>query len=76
MGATVSEVGAVVIVGGNFEGSDQTLAGALLAQFTFSANDPRETAIALMLAGLVLVLLGGLTAIQQLGGAQLRFRTA
>jgi tungstate transport system permease protein len=76
MGATVSEVGAVVIVGGNFQGSDQTLAGALLSEFTFSANDPRETAIALMLAGLVLALLGGLTVIQQLGSVQPRFRTA
>jgi tungstate transport system permease protein len=75
-GATVSEVGAVIIVGGNFVNRDQTLAGALLAQFTFSANDPVETAVALMLAGLVLVLLGSLTVIQQLGGVQLRFRTA
>ena len=51
MGATVSEVGAVVIVGGNFQGEDETLASALLAKFTFCPNDPRETAIALMLGG-------------------------
>jgi tungstate transport system permease protein len=76
MGATVSEVGAVVIVGGNFEGHTETLASALLANFTSSANDPRETANALMLAGLVLLLLGGLTVIQQLGSVQPRFRAA
>jgi tungstate transport system permease protein len=74
MGAAVSEVGAVIIVGGNFQGQTSTLASALLSEFTFSANDPRETAIALMLGGLVLVLLGGLTVIQQLGSAQPRFR--
>jgi tungstate transport system permease protein len=74
MGATVSEVGAVVIVGGNFEGKDETLASALLANFTYAANDPRELAIALMLGGLVLVLLGTLTVLQQLGSAQPRFR--
>src|SRR5262249_43159304 len=33
MGATVSEVGAVVIVGGNFEGKTETLASALLSKF-------------------------------------------
>lgn len=74
VGATVSEVGAVIIVGGNFQGQTQTLAGALLSEFTFSANDPRETAIALMLGGLVFVLLGSLTVMQQLGSAQPRFR--
>ena len=71
----MSEVGAVIIVGGNFQGHDQTLAGALLPQFTDTANDPTETAIALMLLGLILVLLGALTILQQYaGGIRLRFR--
>jgi tungstate transport system permease protein len=74
VGATVSEVGAVIIVGGNFQGHDQTLAGALLSQFTDTANDPTETAIALMLLGLILVLLGGLSILQQYaGGIRMRF---
>jgi|SRR5581483_10139035 len=76
MGATMSEVGAVIIVGGNFEGHDETLASALLANFTQQANDPTETAIALVLLVMILVLLGTLTAIQQrTRGIHLRFRT-
>lgn len=66
--STVSEVGAVIIVGGDFQGRDQTLAGALLTQFTDTANDPQETAIALLLAALVVILLGALTLLQQSGG--------
>jgi tungstate transport system permease protein len=76
-GSTVSEVGAVIIVGGDFQGKDQTLAGALLLQFTDTANDPQETAIALMLLCLILLLLGGLTVLQQSrGGIRMRFRPA
>jgi tungstate transport system permease protein len=75
MGATMSEVGAVIIVGGNFEGRDETLASALLANFTDTANDPTELAIALVLLALILVLLGTLTAIQQrTRGIKLSFR--
>jgi tungstate transport system permease protein len=76
-GSTISEVGAVIIVGGDFQGKDQTLAGALLLQFTNTANDPQETAIALMLLCLILLLLGGLTVLQQSsGGIRMRFRAA
>jgi tungstate transport system permease protein len=76
MGATISEVGAVIIVGGNFEGHDETLASALLANFTDTANDPTELAIALVLLLMILVLLGTLTAIQQrTRGIKLSFRT-
>jgi tungstate transport system permease protein len=74
MGATMSEVGAVIIVGGNFEGHDETLASALLANFTSQATDPTETAIALLLLAMILLLLGILTVVQQrTRGIRLRF---
>ena len=68
----------MIIVGGNIQGHDETLASALLEQF----NDYRPTtrtrsAIALVLLALILVLIGTLTVIQQrTGGIQLRFRAA
>ena len=77
LGATISEIGAVVIVGGSFQGSDETLASALMDQFNYTGRDPLATAIALLLLALILVLAGVLTVIQQrTGGIQLRFRTA
>ena len=39
-GAALAEVGAVVIVGGNIESHDQTLASAVLAQFNDYGNVP------------------------------------
>jgi tungstate transport system permease protein len=75
LGTGISEVGAVVIVGGNRVGESQTLASALLANFTYQPNDPQETAIALLLLALILVLIGMLTVLQQrTRGIQLRFR--
>jgi tungstate transport system permease protein len=77
LAATISEVGAVVIVGGNFQGHDETLASALLEQFNYTTHEPYASAIALVLLALILVLVGALTVIQQrTGGIQLRFRTA
>jgi len=77
LGATISEVGAVVIVGGNFQGHDETLASALLEQFNYTAHEPYATAIALVLLALILVLIAALTVVQQrTSGIQLRFRTA
>jgi tungstate transport system permease protein len=76
LGAGISEVGAVIIVGGNRAGESQTLASALLANFTYQPNDPQETAIALLLLALILVLIGALTVLQQrTRGVHLRFRT-
>jgi tungstate transport system permease protein len=76
LGAAISEVGAVVIVGGNRVDESQTLASALLANFTYQPSDPQETAIALLLLALIVVLVGALTVLQQrAGGIQLRFRT-
>jgi tungstate transport system permease protein len=74
-GSTVAEAGAVIIVGGNFEGHDSTLAGSLLLRFTDTPNDPYEVAIAMLLLAMIIILAGGLTLIQQrTGGARLRFR--
>jgi tungstate transport system permease protein len=70
LGSAVSEVGAIVIVGGNRNGYDQTLASSLLGQFQYNGDVPSELATAIVL------LLGALTALQQRsGGIQLRFRT-
>ena len=77
MAATISEVGAVVIVGGNFQGHDETLASALLEQFNYTAHEPYASAIALVLLALIGVLVGALTVLQQRpGGIRLRFRAA
>ena len=77
LAATISEVGAVIIVGGNVQGRTESLASALLAEFTFTPNDPRETAIALILLAVVIVLVGTLTVLQQrTGQLRLRFREA
>ena len=76
LGAAISEVGAVVIVGGNIQGHDQTLASALIQQFNYTIDHPYGLAIAIVLLVLILVLIGILTVIQQrTGGVQLRFRT-
>ena len=77
LGAAISEVGAVVIVGSNIQGHDETLASALLDQFNYTSRDPYEVAIALVLLALLALLIGALTVIQQRTGAvQFRFRTA
>jgi tungstate transport system permease protein len=75
-GATLSEVGAVVIVGGNIQNYDQTLASAILSQVTDYANYPYAVGIGLVLLVLILVLMGLLTALQQrTSGVHLSFRT-
>ena len=77
MAATVAEVGAVVIAGGNVQGSDQTLASGLLDSFLLTAGNPQLIAITIMLVVLLVILLGTLTFLQQRsGGVQLRFRGA
>jgi tungstate transport system permease protein len=75
LASTVSEVGAIIIVGGNVQGRTESLASALISDFTFTPNDPQETAIALILLVLVVVLVGALTVLQQrTGQLRLRFR--
>jgi tungstate transport system permease protein len=74
LGSTLSEVGAVVIVGGNVHGYDQTLASAVLEQVN-AAGYTNAVAIGIVLMLLILVLLGALTVLQQReGGIGLRFR--
>ena len=65
-GSALSEVGAVVLVGGNIEGSTQTLASATLEQVN-AGHYAEGMAIGIILLGLILILTGALTAIQ-LGG--------
>lgn len=74
-GTALAEVGAVVIVGGNIENYDQTLASAVLTQVNDFSNYPYALAISIVLLGLILVLIGVLTVLQQRGGVQLRFRS-
>jgi tungstate transport system permease protein len=76
LGAALSEVGAVVIVGGNIQNYDQTLASAVLAQINDYANYQYAVAIGLVLLALILVLMTVLTVLQQrTSGIHLRFRT-
>jgi tungstate transport system permease protein len=77
LGAALSEVGAVVIVGGNIQNYDQTLASAVLQQVTDYVDYPYGLAIAIVLLALILALVGILTVLQQRsGGLHLRFRGA
>jgi len=74
-GTALAEVGAVVIVGGNIENYDQTLASAVLTEVNDFSNYPFALAISIVLLGLILMLIGLLTVLQQRGGIQLRFRS-
>ncbi len=72
--ASLAEVGAVVIVGGNVQGYDQTLASAILQQVNDYANYPYAIAIGIVLLALVLILISLLTVLQQQSsGIRLRF---
>ena len=64
MGTTLAEVGAIVVVGGNIYGYDQTLASAAL----FDANSSHYTeaiACGIVLLGLTMALLGAASVIQE-----------
>ncbi len=75
LGTALSEVGAIVIVGGNVYGYDQTLASAALFQANAAHYDD-AVAIGIVLIVLILVLMGGLGLLQHQGnGIRLRFRT-
>jgi tungstate transport system permease protein len=77
LASTLSEVAAVIIVGGNIEGHDQTLASAIVSQINDYDNIPNALAIGLVLLALIVVLIGVLTLLQQRGGGiQLRLRTS
>jgi tungstate transport system permease protein len=67
VGSAFSEVGAIVLVGGNIEGSTQTLASAALEQVN-AGHYAEGMAIGMILLGLILILMAALTAIQLGGG--------
>ena len=76
LGTTLSEVGAIVIVGGNVYGYNQTLASAALYEAN-AAHYDSAVAIGIVLAGLILILMGAVTLIQQAGdGPRLKFWAA
>jgi tungstate transport system permease protein len=64
VGSAFAEVGAVVLVGGNIQGQTQTLASAVLVRVS-AGEYATAIALGILLLGLVLVLAGALTALQQ-----------
>jgi tungstate transport system permease protein len=75
LGSALSEVGAIVIVGGNVYGFDQTLASAALYEANAARYDD-AVAIGIVLIALILVLMCSVGALQQQGGGiRLRFRS-
>ncbi|HEY4824072.1 MAG TPA: hypothetical protein VIH49_03405, partial [Solirubrobacteraceae bacterium] len=76
LGTALSEVGAIVIVGGNVYGYDQTLASATLYEVN-GGYYADALAIAIVLTVLILILMCGLAVLQHQGnGIRLRFRSA
>lgn len=74
MGTSLSEVAAIAILGGNIYGYNQTLASATLYEVN-AADYPMALAIAIVLIGLILILMGAFALLQhQSGGLRLRFR--
>jgi tungstate transport system permease protein len=75
LGTALSEVGAVVIVGGNIQNHDQTLASAVLQQTTDYTDYPNALAIAIVLLVLIGLLMAALTVLGQRNDAlRLRLR--
>lgn len=66
-GSAVSEVGAVVLVGGNIHGQTQTLASAVLTEVS-AGEYGTAIALGILLLGLILIAGGVLTVVQQRGG--------
>ncbi|MGO9790520.1 MAG: hypothetical protein ACLP8S_13795 [Solirubrobacteraceae bacterium] len=66
----------MIIVGGNIENHDQTLASAVVSQLNDFDNVPDALAIGIVLLALIILLIGALTLLQQRSGPiNLRFRT-
>ena len=73
LGTGLSEVAAIVIVGGNAYGYDQTLASASLYEANAAAYAD-AVAIGIVLLALIVVLMGGVTLLgQRTGGIRMRF---
>ena len=76
LGVSLSEVAAVVILGGNIYGYNQTLASATLYEVN-GGYFADAVAVAIVLIGLILILMCGLAVLQHQGnGIRLRFRSA
>jgi tungstate transport system permease protein len=73
VGSALSEVGAVVLVGGNIDGLDQTLASAAL-QKVDAGQFSSGLAIGLILLGLILAITAALTVLQHWDGRTVRIR--
>jgi tungstate transport system permease protein len=69
VGSGLSEVGAVVLVGGNIQGVDQTLASAALQEVE-AGHFANGMAIGILLLGLILVVIALLTVLQTWGAAR------
>lgn len=67
LGSSLSEVGAVVLIGGNIELQTRTAAGAILTSVS-SGRYAQGIAVGIVLLGLVLLLAAGLTLVQHGGG--------
>jgi tungstate transport system permease protein len=67
LASALSEVAAVIIVGGNIEGHDQTLGSAIVAQINDFDNIPDALALGIVLLALIAALIGILTVLQQRG---------
>jgi tungstate transport system permease protein len=74
VGSALSEVGAVVLVGGNIQDDDQTLASATLQEVQ-AAHYATAMAIGIILLGLILLITAALTIAQQ-RPAQIRIRAS
>jgi tungstate transport system permease protein len=74
--SSVSEVAAVIIVGANIGGRDQTLASAIVSEIDYVNSIPGALSLGIVLLTLILVLIGALTVLQQRSGARLRWRGA
>jgi tungstate transport system permease protein len=75
VGSALSEVGAVVLVGGNIEGDDQTLASAALEKVD-AGQFTQGVAIGIILLGLILVIIGALSWAQHRSNVGIRIRTS
>lgn len=67
IGSALSEVGAIVLVGGNIQGQTQTLASAVLARVE-QGDYARAIAVGVILLGLILIVAAALTVAQQREG--------
>jgi tungstate transport system permease protein len=74
VGSGLSEVGAVVLVGGNIEGLDQTLASAALEKVD-AGQYAEGVAIGIILLGLIAVIVAALTWLQHRNGRLVPLRS-